>query len=93
MYFRRLNTYIICAALLLACSKKNTSQPITLYKDAIASGNSIVSFVNSYDENGTIAMGFCEEMRLLYEKKFSARYFCAPVSFADFTPRVDWTEK
>jgi hypothetical protein len=72
------------------CSEKNVSVPVTLYKERIESGNSITSFVNSNDQNGKIAMTYCEEFRQLYEVHTGTKYICAPIAYKEFTPSIKW---
>jgi len=90
---RNITLAIISAAAFLiitGCDDQKPSQVITLYKGSIASGNSIVNFVDYADPNGAQAQGFCEDMKILYEKKWHETYYCAGVQFKEFMPKIKW---
>jgi hypothetical protein len=69
-----------------------TSQPITLYRDTVNSGNSMTSLVNHNDPNGVIALKHCEDLRELYEKQYFRRFICSSESFSEFIPKIRWVE-
>jgi hypothetical protein len=83
-------TFLMILILIAGCSEKNVSVPITLYKERIESGNSITSFINSNDQNGKIAMTYCEEFRQLYEVHTGTKYICAPIAYKVFAPTIKW---
>jgi hypothetical protein len=72
------------------CDEQKSSQVITLYKGSIASGNSIVNFVDYEDPNGSYAQGFCEDLKKLYEKKWRETYYCSSTQFKKFLPKIKW---
>lgn len=76
--------------LITGCEQRKPSQVITLYKGNIASGNSIVNFVDHNDPNGVWAQGFCEDMKKLYEAKWREKYYCAGVQYEEFIPEIKW---
>ena len=83
-------TFITLMFLVVGCSEKNESIPVTLYKDKVESGNSMTSFVNSNDPAGKTAMTFCEEFRKLYEVSTGEKFVCAPISYKEFAPSIKW---
>lgn len=74
----------------IGCAEQKPSQVITLYKGSIASGNSVVNFVDHNDPNGAYAQGFCEDMKKLYEQKWRETYYCSSVQFKKFVPDLKW---
>ncbi len=76
--------------LVIGCTEKNVSIPVTLYKERILSGNSITSFINSNDPSGNIAMKYCEEFRKLYQVQTGTKYICAPIAYKEFAPSIKW---
>ncbi|MFC7411356.1 hypothetical protein [Hydrogenophaga atypica] len=76
-----------------AFGQPSKSQPITLYRESVQEGNSIVNLVNYNDPKGEWALSHCEELRKLYEAKYRYRYICAPVIDKAFRPDVQWTVK
>jgi hypothetical protein len=81
---------VLNCLLLVGCGDEKSSQPITLYRESISSGNSIVSFVNHNDPEGITATSYCEIFRQAYEKKYPEKYFCVPLVFQEFKPDVKW---
>ena len=76
--------------ILLGCTEKNQSIPVTLYRDRVESGNSITSFINWNDPDGTIAMKYCEDFRKLYEIETGSKFVCAPIAYKEFAPKIRW---
>lgn len=76
--------------LVTGCDQRKPSQVVTLYKDTIASGNSIVNFVDHNDPNGVWALGFCEDMKKMYEIKWREKYYCASIQYDEFVPEIKW---
>jgi hypothetical protein len=72
------------------CDEPKSSQAITLYKGSIASGNSIINFVNYEDPNGAHAQGACEDMKNLYERRWHETYYCSSIQFKEFLPKIKW---
>jgi hypothetical protein len=66
------------------------SQPITLYRGSIESGNAVVSFVRYDDPNGTWARNACEDLRRYWESKEFQKYFCEPLIWEEWVPRIEW---
>jgi hypothetical protein len=77
-------------ALLAACSQKKDSRPITLYKNTVSVGNSVVSFVSHNDRDGSFSMIHCEAMRKLYEQKYRENYMCSTYKDDEYIPNVKW---
>lgn len=82
--------FLFLSIAMVGCNYKKESQVITLYKISVSDGNSIINFVSHDDPNGTRALGFCEDMKNLYENKWRERYYCSSVQFDEFIPEVKW---
>lgn len=82
--------FIAILPFISGCAEQKPSQVITLYKGSIASGNSIVNFVNHNDPSGAYSEGFCEDMKKLYEKKWRETYYCSSIQFKKFVPDLKW---
>ncbi len=67
---------------------KEASQLVVLYKERVASGNSLVSFVNHNDPTGQYALKHCEELREIYSSREKIPHICSTIMFADFRPRI-----
>jgi hypothetical protein len=76
--------------LLSACDGKKESRPITLYKNSVSVGNSVISFVSHNDRDGSFSMIHCEELRKLYERKYQENYMCSTYKDEEFIPRIKW---
>jgi hypothetical protein len=84
---------VVLTTLLLmitGCDSKKSSQIITLYKGSIASGKSVINFVDYDDPNGAYAQGFCEDMKKLYEQNWHETYYCSSVQFKEYVPNLKW---
>jgi hypothetical protein len=49
-----------------------------------------VNFVDFEDPNGTQALGFCEDMKKMYEHKWGQKYYCSSVQFEEYIPGIKW---
>ena len=88
MPLRVLAPSVIAFLLLAACGLKN-SQLVVLYKNRVAPGNSVVSFLNHNDETGQYASQHCEELKQLYEARDEPiKYVCSTIVFDEFKPGI-----
>ena len=76
--------------ILVGCDKSPASQPITLYKGAVASGNGIVHFISHNDPNGIYSTKHCEALKKFYESSDNSSYVCSSVVYNEFVPRAEW---
>lgn len=64
------------------------SQLVALYRGEVLAGNSVVEFVSHNDPSGVYATKHCEELRAVYSKRDRIPYYCSPVIFEEFRPRL-----
>lgn len=81
----------LLAMVLAACGKQSAGEPsqlVVLYKNEVAPGNSIVSFLSYNDPTGQYATMHCEVLRDAYYAKEGTPYVCSTVVFAEFKPTI-----
>jgi hypothetical protein len=81
---------ILAFVMLSGCYDHPESQPITLYKGTVMSGNGIVHFISHNDPKGTYSMKHCEALKNFYESSDISSYVCSSVVFKDFVPLAQW---
>ena len=64
------------------------SQMITLYKHDVMEGQSMISFVNHDDPNGTLAKDHCERLKKLYEEEDKIEYVCSDVQYNKYKSKI-----
>ena len=82
---------IALLSLMSGCNEKEPSQMVTLYMGSVANGKSIINLVDYHDPNGVQALGFCEDLKNLYEKRWREKYYCASFQYKEYLPDVKWT--
>lgn len=87
---KRIAVFVVAlAAVLAGCGKEEVgagSQLVVLYRQEVAPGTSIVSFVNYNDPTGQFATRHCEELRAIYSNREPIPYFCSTIVFEGFRP-------
>jgi len=84
---RKIILLAIFAALLSGCEGEK-SQIVVLYKNSVATGNSVVSFINYSDPHGEIASMYCEDLRKVYSARYQITYVCSTEVFEEYRPEI-----